>query len=75
MWGTETQLRFKLPFQEDMGWSLGQLQFAVLVFYPGSREREGIKAREMLQAEGKGLDRKQVGGLARHTQTSCICTG
>ncbi|XP_019412598.1 PREDICTED: muellerian-inhibiting factor [Crocodylus porosus] len=67
-WGTETQLRFKLPFQEDMGWSLGQLQFAVLVFYAGRRERGGIKAREMLWAEGKGLDQKQTLCLSRDTR-------
>uniref|UniRef100_A0A8C3T2M3 Muellerian-inhibiting factor n=1 Tax=Chelydra serpentina TaxID=8475 RepID=A0A8C3T2M3_CHESE len=67
-WDAETKLRFKLAFQEDVGRSLGELQSALLVFYPGSRERKGSKAREMLLAAGEGLHQKQTLCLSRDTR-------
>uniref|UniRef100_A0A452H8R4 Muellerian-inhibiting factor n=1 Tax=Gopherus agassizii TaxID=38772 RepID=A0A452H8R4_9SAUR len=67
-WDTETQLRFKLAFQEDVGRSLGELQSALLVFYPGSKERKGSKAREKLLAAGEGLHQNQALCLSRDTE-------
>ncbi|XP_039372165.1 muellerian-inhibiting factor [Mauremys reevesii] len=67
-WDAETKLRFKLAFQEDVGRSLGELQSALLVFYPGSRERKGSKAREKLLAAGEGLHQKQALCLSRDTR-------
>uniref|UniRef100_A0A8C8SB64 Muellerian-inhibiting factor n=1 Tax=Pelusios castaneus TaxID=367368 RepID=A0A8C8SB64_9SAUR len=67
-WDAETKLRFKLLFQEDVGRSLGKIQFASLVFYPGSRERKGSKAREKLLAAGEGLHQKQALCLSRDTR-------
>ncbi|XP_067410449.1 muellerian-inhibiting factor [Emydura macquarii macquarii] len=67
-WDAETKLRFKLPFQEDVGRSLGKLQVALLVFYPGSRERKGSKGREKLLASGDGLHPKQAFCLFRDTR-------
>ncbi|XP_038240364.1 muellerian-inhibiting factor isoform X2 [Dermochelys coriacea] len=67
-WDAETKLRFKLAFQEDVGLSLGELQSALLVFYPGSRERKGSKAREKLLAAGEGLHQKQALCLSRDTR-------
>ncbi|CAM4681110.1 unnamed protein product [Lepidochelys olivacea] len=67
-WDAETKLRFKLAFQEDVGRSLGELQSALLVFYSGSRERKGSKAREKFLAAGEGLHQKQALCLSRDTR-------
>lgn len=61
-WEAQAKLRFKLVFQAEVGRSLGELRFALLLFYLGSREGLGTGRREELLATGMGLAREQVGG-------------
>ncbi|XP_075579678.1 muellerian-inhibiting factor [Pelecanus crispus] len=67
-WEAQARLWFKLVFQAEVGRSLGELRFALLLFYPGSRERPGAGRREELLATGTGLAREQSLCLARDTQ-------
>ncbi|NXK79599.1 MIS factor, partial [Amazona guildingii] len=66
-WEAPAQLWFKLVFQPEVARSLGALRFAVLLFYPGPRQRPGH--REQLLATGTGLEREQslcLGGDTRY---------
>uniref|UniRef100_A0A8C0B485 Muellerian-inhibiting factor n=1 Tax=Buteo japonicus TaxID=224669 RepID=A0A8C0B485_9AVES len=67
-WEAQAKLRFKLVFQAEVGRSLGELRFALLLFYLGSREGLGTGRREELLATGMGLAREQSLCLARDTQ-------
>ncbi|KAF1636292.1 Muellerian-inhibiting factor, partial [Eudyptes filholi] len=67
-WEAQAKLRFKLVFQAEVGRSLGELRFALLLFYLGSREGPGAGRREELLATGTGLVREQSLCLARDTQ-------
>ncbi|NXW23589.1 MIS factor, partial [Circaetus pectoralis] len=67
-WEAQVKLRFKLVFQAEVGRSLGELRFALLLFYLGSREGPGTGRREELLATGMGLAREQSLCLARDTQ-------
>ncbi|NXV71389.1 MIS factor, partial [Atlantisia rogersi] len=63
-WEAEVKLRFKLAFQAEVGRSLGELRFALLLFYPGSR----AGGREELLAAGTGLPWEQSLCLAGSTR-------
>ncbi|KAM6041618.1 muellerian-inhibiting factor [Chlamydotis macqueenii] len=67
-WEAQAKLWFKLVFQAEVGRSLGELRFALLLFYLGSREGLGAARREELLATGAGLEREQRLCLARDTQ-------
>ncbi|NXL84452.1 MIS factor, partial [Alectura lathami] len=67
-WEAQARLRFKLAFQAEVGRSLGELSFALLLFYLGSREGRGTGGREELLAAGAGLAQEQSLCLARDTQ-------
>ncbi|KFQ94358.1 Muellerian-inhibiting factor, partial [Nipponia nippon] len=67
-WEAQVKLWFKLVFQAEVGRSLGELRFALLLFYLGSREEPGAGRREELLATGTGLAREQSLCLARDTQ-------
>ncbi|NXE16375.1 MIS factor, partial [Lophotis ruficrista] len=67
-WGAQAKLRFKLVFQAEVGRSLGELRFALLLFYLGGRQRLGAAEPEELLATGAGLAREQRLCLARDTQ-------
>ncbi|XP_010564919.1 PREDICTED: muellerian-inhibiting factor [Haliaeetus leucocephalus] len=67
-WEAQAKLRFKLVFQAEVGRSLGELRFALLLFYLGSREALGTGRREELLATGMGLAREQSLCLARDTR-------
>ncbi|XP_052657042.1 muellerian-inhibiting factor [Harpia harpyja] len=67
-WEAQAKLRFKLVFQAEVGRSLGELRFALLLFYLGSREGLGSGRREELLATGMGLAREQSLCLTRDTQ-------
>ncbi|XP_040984048.1 muellerian-inhibiting factor isoform X1 [Aquila chrysaetos chrysaetos] len=67
-WEAQAKLRFKLVFQAEVGRWLGELRFASLLFYLGSREGLGTGRREELLATGVGLAREQSLCLARDTQ-------
>ncbi|NXW08623.1 MIS factor, partial [Fregetta grallaria] len=67
-WEAQAKLWFKLVFQAEVGQSLGELRFALLLFYLGSREGPGAGRREELLATGTGLAREQSLCLARDTQ-------
>ncbi|NXO53385.1 MIS factor, partial [Aramus guarauna] len=63
-WEAQVKLWFKLVFQAEVGRSLGELRFALLLFYLGSRAGH----REELLATGTGLAWEQSLCLARDTQ-------
>ncbi|NWH28793.1 MIS factor, partial [Grus americana] len=63
-WEAEVKLWFRLVFQAEVGRSLGELRFALLLFYLGSRAGH----REELLATGTGLAWEQRLCLARATQ-------
>ncbi|XP_075632660.1 muellerian-inhibiting factor [Balearica regulorum gibbericeps] len=63
-WEAQAKLWFKLVFQAEVGRSLGELRFALLLFYLGSR----AGPREELLATGTGLAWEQRLCLARATQ-------
>ncbi|NXS40252.1 MIS factor, partial [Balaeniceps rex] len=67
-WEAQAKLWFKLGFQAEVGRSLGELRFALLLFYLGSREGPGDGRPEELLATGTGLAREQSLCLARDTQ-------
>ncbi|NXJ99235.1 MIS factor, partial [Corythaixoides concolor] len=68
-WGAQARLWFQLVFQAEVGRALGELRFAALLFYPGSREGPGVPGhREQLLVTGTGLAREQRLCLARDTQ-------
>ncbi|NWQ95836.1 MIS factor, partial [Burhinus bistriatus] len=67
-WEAQAKLWFKLVFQAEVGRSLGELRFALLVFYLGRREGPGTGRREELLATGTGLAQEQSLCLARDTQ-------
>ncbi|XP_009683221.2 muellerian-inhibiting factor [Struthio camelus] len=67
-WEAQAKLQFKLVFQADVGRSLGELRFALLLFYLGSREGKGTGERAELLAAGKGLSQEQSLCLSRDTQ-------
>ncbi|NXH16345.1 MIS factor, partial [Bucco capensis] len=67
-WGAEVELSFKLLFQAEVGQALGELQEAMLLFYPGRHQGLGTRHPEELLAMGKGLAREQSLCLARATQ-------
>ncbi|NXH77797.1 MIS factor, partial [Hydrobates tethys] len=67
-WEAQTKLWFKLVFQAEVGRSLGELRFALLLFHLGRREAPGAGRREELLASGTGLAREQSFCLARDTQ-------
>ncbi|NXL48490.1 MIS factor, partial [Podilymbus podiceps] len=67
-WEAQAKLWFKLAFQAEVGWALGELRFALLLFYLGSREGPGAGRREELLATGSGLAREQSLCLTRDTQ-------
>ncbi|NXP51934.1 MIS factor, partial [Heliornis fulica] len=56
-WEAQVKLQFKLVFQAEVGQSLGELRFALLLFYVGSH----AGGREELLAAGTGLAWEQVG--------------
>ncbi|KAM6310462.1 muellerian-inhibiting factor [Podargus strigoides] len=69
-WEAQAKLWFKLVFQAEVGQALGELRFALLLFYPG-RERLGAgHPGELLEllATGTGLVQEQRLCLARETQ-------
>ncbi|NXT85995.1 MIS factor, partial [Zapornia atra] len=63
-WEAEVKLRFKLLLQAEVGRSLGELRFALLLFYPGGR----AGGRAELLAAGTGLPREQSLCLAGSTR-------
>ncbi|KAK4807925.1 hypothetical protein QYF61_011790 [Mycteria americana] len=67
-WEAQAKLWFRLVFQAEVGRALGELGFAVLLFYLGSREGPGAGRREELLATGMGLPGEQSLCLARDTQ-------
>ncbi|XP_074933117.1 muellerian-inhibiting factor [Phalacrocorax aristotelis] len=67
-WESQAKLSFKLVFQGEVGRLLGELRFALLLFYRGSREGPGAERREELLATGTGLAREQSLCLTRDTQ-------
>ncbi|NXS74305.1 MIS factor, partial [Pandion haliaetus] len=67
-WEAQVKLWFKLVFQAEVGQSLGELRFALLLFYLGSQEGLGARHREELLVTGTGLAREQSLCLARDTQ-------
>ncbi|NWX40469.1 MIS factor, partial [Steatornis caripensis] len=67
-WEAQAKLWFKLVFQAELGRLLGKLRFALLLFYPGSREGSSAGHREELLATGTGLAREQSLCLTRDTQ-------
>ncbi|XP_067168869.1 muellerian-inhibiting factor [Apteryx mantelli] len=67
-WEAQAKLQFKLPFQADVGRSLGELRFALLLFYLGSRAGKGTGERAELLAAGQGLSQEQSLCLSRDTQ-------
>ncbi|XP_035425586.1 muellerian-inhibiting factor [Cygnus atratus] len=67
-WDAQARLWFKLAFQAEVGRSLGELRFALLLFYPGSRVGRGAGSHEELLAAGTGLAQEQSLCLARDTQ-------
>ncbi|NXE28057.1 MIS factor, partial [Ardeotis kori] len=67
-WEAQAKLWFRLVFQAEVGRSLGELRFALLLFYLGSREGLGAAHPEELLATGTGLAREQRLCLARDTQ-------
>ncbi|NWS61496.1 MIS factor, partial [Chunga burmeisteri] len=67
-WEAQAKLWFKLVFQAEVGRSLGELRFALLLFYRGSREGPGTGHPEELLATGTGLLREQSLCLASDTQ-------
>uniref|UniRef100_A0A8D0H8K3 Muellerian-inhibiting factor n=1 Tax=Sphenodon punctatus TaxID=8508 RepID=A0A8D0H8K3_SPHPU len=67
-WEAQTKLWFKLALQEDVRRSLGELQSALLVFYPGKGKRKGTKPREKFLLGGEGLHSKQTLCLSRDTR-------
>lgn len=77
-WEAQVKLRFQLVFQAEVGRTLGELQAAVMLFYPGQRESSG-HPQELL-VTGPGLPRDQVspslGGSGRRCPGSaapCLC--
>ncbi|XP_053905913.1 muellerian-inhibiting factor [Cuculus canorus] len=67
-WEAQTKLWFKLDFQAEVGRALGELRFALLLFYPGSRQRPGTGHPEGLLATGTGLAQEQSFCLSRDTR-------
>ncbi|NXR02083.1 MIS factor, partial [Sagittarius serpentarius] len=67
-WEAQAKLWFKLVFQAEVGRSLGELRFALLLFYLGSREGPGAGRPGELLATGTGLAREQSLCLTRDTQ-------
>ncbi|NXC44535.1 MIS factor, partial [Penelope pileata] len=67
-WEARARLWFKLAFQAELGRSLGELRFALLLFHPGSRAGRGAGGREELLAAGTGLEQEQSLCLTRDTQ-------
>ncbi|NWI25617.1 MIS factor, partial [Sula dactylatra] len=67
-WEAQVKLSFKLDFQAEVGRSLGELRFALLLFYRGSREGPGAQRREELLATGTGLAQEQSLCLTKDTQ-------
>ncbi|NXT41194.1 MIS factor, partial [Pelecanoides urinatrix] len=67
-WEAQAKLWFKLVFQAEVDRLLGELRFALLLFYVGSREGPGAGRREELRATGTGLAREQSLCLARDTR-------
>ncbi|XP_069734352.1 muellerian-inhibiting factor [Phaenicophaeus curvirostris] len=67
-WEAQAKLWFKLDFQAEVGQVLGQLRFALLLFYLGSREWPGSGHPEELLVTGTGLAREQSLCLATHTR-------
>ncbi|NXJ83728.1 MIS factor, partial [Trogon melanurus] len=67
-WEAQVKLWFKLVFQAEVGRSLGELRFAVLLFYRGGREGPGTGRRQELLVTGTGLARDQSLCLTSDTQ-------
>ncbi|NWI96547.1 MIS factor, partial [Pitta sordida] len=65
-WEAQATLRFQLGFQAELGRALGELQVAVILFYPGPPEGSG-RPRELL-VTGPGLARDQRLCLSRDTR-------
>ncbi|NWZ39768.1 MIS factor, partial [Brachypodius atriceps] len=65
-WEAQVKLRFQLVFQAEVGRALGELQAAVMLFYPGQRESSG-DPQELL-VTGPGLLGDQRLCLSRDTQ-------
>ncbi|NXC71947.1 MIS factor, partial [Anhinga anhinga] len=67
-WEAQAKLSFKLVFQAEVGQWLGELRFALLLFYRGGREGPGAERREELLATGTGLAQEQSLCLTGDTQ-------
>ncbi|KAM6396099.1 muellerian-inhibiting factor [Rhynochetos jubatus] len=67
-WEEQANMWFKLVFQAEVGQSLGELRFALLLFYLGSREGLGAGHRQELLVTGSGLAQEQRLCLAKDTQ-------
>ncbi|NWS76000.1 MIS factor, partial [Crotophaga sulcirostris] len=73
-WGPLTNLRFRLPFQAEVGRALGELRVASLLFYRGRHEPGGAGHPRELLATGTGHPRELLAtgtGLARE-QSLCL---
>ncbi|NWR78199.1 MIS factor, partial [Centropus unirufus] len=67
-WEAQAELWFKLAFQAEVGQSLGELRFALLLFYSGKRAQPGSRHPEELLATGPGLAQEQSLCLTGDTQ-------
>ncbi|NWH60948.1 MIS factor, partial [Geococcyx californianus] len=73
-WEAQTKLWFKLAFQAEVGRALGELRFALLLFYRGSHERPGTGQPQEPRAPGTGQPQELLAtgtGLARE-QSLCL---
>uniref|UniRef100_A0A669QJ38 Muellerian-inhibiting factor n=1 Tax=Phasianus colchicus TaxID=9054 RepID=A0A669QJ38_PHACC len=67
-WEAWARLWFRLPFHAEVGQVLGELQVALLLFYPGSPTGRWAEGRQELLVEGMGLTQEQSLCFTRDTQ-------